>query len=135
MKLVICTDSKNGIMFNGRRQSRDSAVCEDILAMLGTALLYTDSCSFRLFDRYGDDRVICSDNPAASAGREDFCFAEDMDMTAAAARSDMLIIYCWNRTYPADRYFDADKELFRLVSETDFKGSSHEKITKRVYTR
>lgn len=135
MKLVICTDSKNGIMFNGRRQSRDRAVCGDILAMLGKALLYTDYYSFHLFEKYGDDRVVCSDNPAASAGREDFCFAEDLNMTEVADTADMLIVYCWNKTYPADRYFDVNTELFTLVSETEFKGSSHEKLTKRVYMR
>lgn len=135
MKLVICTDSKNGIMFNGRRQSQDSAVCEDILATLGEALLYTDSYSFRLFDRYGDDRVICSDNPAVAAGSDDFCFAEDMNMTEAVTAADMLIIYCWNRNYPADRYFDVDTDIFSLALQTEFEGSSHEKITKRVYTR
>ena len=41
MNLIICVDNKNGIMFNGRRQSRDRAVCEDILDMSGEHLLYT----------------------------------------------------------------------------------------------
>ena len=112
MNLIICVDNKNGIMFNGRRQSRDRAVCEDILDMTGEHLLYTSEYSFALFEKYADSRVICSDSPALSAGRGDYCFAEDMD-----------------------RYFDMDTELFRLVSETEFKGSSHEKITKRMYLR
>ena len=135
MNLIICIDNKNGIMFNGRRQSRDRAVCEDILDMTGEQLLYTSRYSFSLFEEYADSRVICSDSPAFSAGRDDYCFAEDIEPADAAGRADKLIAYCWNKTYPADRYFDMDAELFRLVSETEFKGSSHEKITKRMYLR
>ena len=135
MNLIICIDNKNGIMFNGRRQSRDRAVCEDILNMTGEHHLYTSEYSFALFEKYDDSRVICSGSPVLSAGEGDYCFAEDMDMSEAAAKADALVIYCWNKAYPADRYFDVDMELFRLVSETEFKGSSHEKITKRMYLR
>lgn len=135
MNLIICVDNKNGIMFNGRRQSRDRAVCEDILDMTGEHLLYTSEYSFALFEKYADSRLICSGSPALSAGRGDYCFAEDMDVSEAAGKADTLVIYCWNKAYPADRYFDMDTELFRLVSETEFKGSSHEKITKRMYLR
>ena len=64
MNLIICVDNKNGIMFNGRRQSRDRAVCEDILDMTGEHLLYTSEYSFALFEKYADSRVICSGSPA-----------------------------------------------------------------------
>ena len=77
LNLIICVDNKNGIMFNGRRQSRDRAVCEDILDMTGEHLLYTSEYSFALFEKYADSRVICSDSPVFSAGRGDYCFAED----------------------------------------------------------
>ncbi len=135
LNLIICMDEQNGIMFNNRRQSRDRAVCEDVLNMIGAASLYTDSYSYRLFESFDDNRVICCGEPAISAGRDDYCFAEDMDMTAAAAKADKLIIYCWNKTYPADRYFDIDTERFELVMQTEFGGSSHEIITKKVYIR
>ena len=107
----------------------------DILAVTGEHLLYMNCYSFSLFEKYADSRVICSGSPALSAGREDYCFAEDIDLTDAAGKADKLIVYCWNKTYPADRYFDVNTELFRPVSETEFKGSSHEKITKRMYMR
>ena len=31
MNLIVCLDDRNGMMFNGRRQSRDRADIEDIL--------------------------------------------------------------------------------------------------------
>ena len=33
------------------------------------------------------------------------------------------------------RYFDVDTERFELVTQTEFEGSSHKKITKKVYVR
>ncbi len=135
LNLIVCMDEQNGIMFNKRRQSRDSAVCRDVLDMIEAASLYTDRYSYRLFEEFGDGRVICCREPALSAGRGDYCFAEDMDMTAAASKADKVIVYCWNKTYPADRYFDVDTERFELVTQTEFEGSSHKKITKKVYVR
>ena len=35
MIIFICTDNKNGILFNRRRQSRDEAVLKDILETAG----------------------------------------------------------------------------------------------------
>ena len=35
MKVFVCVDDGFGMAFNGRRQSRDSAVVEDILATCG----------------------------------------------------------------------------------------------------
>ena len=35
MTLIFCVDERGGIEFNGRRQSRDAAVCEDIISSLG----------------------------------------------------------------------------------------------------
>ena len=48
-----------------------------------------------------------------------------------------LIIYNWNRRYPFDRQLDISpaKMGFKLVSVTEFEGSSHEKITKEIYER
>ena len=135
VKLIVCIDNKNGIAFNGRRQSQDRAICEDILNMTGTGRLYVSRYSFGLFEKYRDSRVIQSLAPGRSAGSGDFCFAEDMEPESMLSEADMLIVYCWNKLYPADRYFDADISGFHITAETEFKGNSHEKITKRVYMR
>jgi len=43
-----------------------------------------------------------------------------------------LILYRWNRTYPADLYFTLSLEGWTLERREEFAGSSHEKITKEV---
>ena len=40
MNLIICVDNKNGIMFNGRRQSRDRAVCEEFFKEIGVDFVF-----------------------------------------------------------------------------------------------
>ncbi len=48
-----------------------------------------------------------------------------------------LVLYRWNRRYPADVYLDIRPEPpgWRLVSREEFSGSSHPRITKEVYQR
>ena len=48
-----------------------------------------------------------------------------------------LIIYRWNRNYPHDFDFDINitESNFKIASTDEFRGSSHEKITKEVYLK
>ena len=53
--------------------------------------------------------------------------------------ADRLILFRWNRAYPADTLFDQDTFFsggnWELVSQEEFPGKSHEKITMEVYNR
>ena len=44
-----------------------------------------------------------------------------------------VILYYWNREYPADQYFDLELNDWILESEIEFEGSSHEKITRKIF--
>ena len=48
-----------------------------------------------------------------------------------------LIIYKWNRIYPADLHFDINVNdvSWELIDSEEFNGSSHEKITREIYRR
>ena len=96
MTLIVCLDDRNGMSFNGRRQSRDSVLCRDV-EELSCGRLLVNAYSQKLFP--GAD--ICPD-PLKAAGTEDFCFVEDIDVMQKA---DRLIVYRWNRHYPADVTF------------------------------
>lgn len=48
---------------------------------------------------------------------------------------DSVILYKWNRVYPADQYFAMDLSGWKLVETVEFPGSSHEKITEERYER
>ena len=47
---------------------------------------------------------------------------------------EKVILYHWNRDYPADVYFPVDLSVWKCVETKEFAGSSHEKITRERYT-
>lgn len=60
-------------------------------------------------------------------------FIEDPDDLQDA---ELLIIYCWNRRYPSDKKLPAGfLDHYAMISEQDFAGSSHDKITERKYIK
>ena len=134
MTIIVCLDKNGGQMFNRRRQSRDSAVTADICRIVGKRCLFCSPYSAQLFARAGIALHISS-KFLSDAGKDDICFVED---AAVPQKEDCkeIIVYNWNRDYPADLYFDRDRlDGFRKTDVEEFKGISHEKITKEVYER
>lgn len=135
MRVIVCLDDRNGMLFNRRRQSRDRRVIEDILRELGEKRLLVNGFSAPLFERAGE-RIRVEDDPLAAAGREDVCFVENLPLAPWAAAIERLTVYRWNRVYPADMRLDLALESgWHLVAASDFPGFSHEKITKEIYER
>ena len=128
MTLIVCIDDRNGMLFNRRRQSRDSALCRDVLALAGNRL-FVSEYSGKLFPKAN----ICRDL-LECAGKGDFCFVEEPDVLPYLEKAEKLIVYRWNRHYPADVTFPAGVlENWKLTERTEFPGSSHETITREVY--
>ena len=130
MKLIVCLDDNNGMMFNKRRQSRDKILIENVLELCKGEKLYTSEYSAKLFP---ENSVEICENPAET--NVGYCFAENF--TVNEEYVEEIIVYKWNRVYPADMSLDIDfsAEGFNSVSVCEFEGSSHEKITKEVYER
>lgn len=134
MVVIICIDDQDGMLFNKRRQSRDVVLVEDIIKTVGDKRLLIDSFSENLFAAY--DNVYIAENMLDEAINGDFCFVENKDVSAYVGKIEKLIIYKWNRLYPSDFKFDETLlDSFHMESTVDFKGNSHEKITKEVYVR
>lgn len=128
MKLIVCLDDKNGMMFNKRRQSRDKILIENVLELCKGQKLYTNEYSAKLFP---ENSVEICENPAETD--DGYCFAENF--TVNEEYVEEIIVYKWNRLYPADTYFNIDLENWNLTETVDFEGSSHEKITRERYVR
>ena len=128
MKLIVCLDDNNGMMFNKRRQSRDRVLIENVLEFCKGEKLYTNEYSAKLFP---ENTVEIFENIELIG--ISFCFAEDF--TVHEEYVDEIIVYKWNRLYPADTYFNIDLENWSLIESVDFEGSSHEKITREIYRR
>lgn len=134
MTIFVCLDDRNGMLFNRRRQSRDAAVLEDIRASV-TGRLLADAYSEKLLREAGIPWEPAPVELPVTPG--DGFFAEIRPSEELAAAADTLVIYRWNRHYPADVRWDTDLAAagFSLAETAEFPGRSHEKITKEVYTK
>jgi len=135
MILAICMDDRNGMLFNKRRQSQDRAVREDLAREAGGGPLWVNAYSRKQF---GADAPGClreAEDFLEQAGPGELCFVEDRDPAPWAERAEGLIVYRWNRKYPADVACTVPLERWTLARQEEFPGSSHETITKEVYRR
>jgi len=133
MKLIICVDDDMGMMFNNRRQSQDSVLREHILHKIGNSRLWMNHYSAKQFD--GKPQINVDENFISEAANGDFCFVENTDITPYEQWIEQIVLYRWNRRYPADFHFNVDLSAWRLIETNEFPGSSHEKITEEVYER
>ena len=123
------------MMFNHRRQSRDANVVKDILKTINGASLLIAPYSESLFSQ-AEWSVSISESFLDDADAKDYCFVENTSVAEFKEKISRLVIYKWNRDYPADFYFDIDYASdYKLETTLDFGGTSHEKITKEVYVR
>lgn len=134
MKVIVCVDNKGGMLFNQRRQSRDRELITDIEWFVGKGVVRCNAFSAELF---GDSKI----NPEVSeefldeADDWDFCFVENKALVPYMEKIQQLVVYQWNRDYPADVFLDLPIEQFLKVETVEFAGKSHEKITRQVYVR
>lgn len=135
MILIVCVDKNNGMLFNRRRQSRDKVLIEHIIEISKDKNLWIKHFSKDVFEQYKLKNLIIDDELLNKAGSDDYCFVEDILPSKITGKFDKIIVYNWNRKYPADLYFDIDITDWILESETDFKGNSHDKITQKIYKR
>lgn len=133
MKIAVCLDDKNGMMFFGRRQSMDSLLRQDLLNLTCGSRLWMNSYSAGQFTEPAG--ILVDEQFLLKAAEDDWCFVENADLTAVADRVTGLAIYRWNRLYPSDRKFPEEliRNRMNLVQTREFPGSSHERITLEVY--
>ncbi len=131
MKIIICLDNNNGLMFNNRRQSKDSKVIENIFETIGSANLYINDFSADIF---ADRNVIKCNDFLEKCQKDDYCFVENTDFEKYIDKINTIIIYRWNRSYPFDKKLNTGFLIsFHLENSTDFAGTSHGKITREEY--
>lgn len=133
MKIIVCLDDRNGMLFGGRRQSMDRVLRQQALALAGEQPLWMNGYSAGQFGAEGKIRV---DEAFLDNAPEDaWCFVENTDLTAYLSRIRQVAVYRWNRHYPSTTYFPMAEfeNKWQLVSAREFPGSSHDTITEEVY--
>ena len=131
MNVIVCIDDRGGMLFNHRRQSSDKIVTEYIANMAKDSRLLVTPYTAKLFQ---ESVVISSACPWEMAGEKDYCFVENLDISPVMKIAHRIILFRWNRVYPADLYFPLEELKNRkLVDRQEFAGNSHERITMEVY--
>lgn len=132
--LIACIDHLGGMMFNKRRQSQDREIRACILEELGHNILWMNGYSYKQFSKQPDSRIKVEED-LEKAGAKDWCFIENLQAVSYEEKINRIILFKWNRTYPSDFYFDIPMDDWHLICQEEFKGFSHEKITKEVYIK
>ena len=122
-----------------RPQDFDSVVGQShITDILKNQLMTSRTSHAYLFTgTRGTGKTTCAKIMAKALNCENpqngYCFAENF--TVDENDVEEIIVYKWNRVYPADVQFNIDLKKWNLAETVDFAGSSHEKITRERYVR
>ena len=134
MRIIICLDDNNGMMFNNRRQSRDKKVIEDISNTIreNNGFLNCGHYTQKMFE---ENYPLAPNLVGNDELPPNYHFVENKINTLEFVTK--ITIYRWNRVYPADIYFEFDLEGcgFEKTLSTDFPGNSHESITKEIWKK
>ena len=133
MLWIVCVDDNGGMTFGSRRQSKDRVLRAHMLNVCAGRVLWMSPYSAAQFD---PDAPVQADAAYIHKMRaQDACFVEDGEFPSDSP--DAVLLYRWNRRYPADRYFPFDplENGYRLVSSEEFAGYSHERITAEYYEK
>ncbi|MCD8224572.1 MAG: ribonuclease Z [Clostridiales bacterium] len=134
MIVVVCVDDKDGMMFNHRRQSQDRLLRADLLTLVGSGRLWMNAYSRKQFTEETGTDIVIAENFLEQAADGDYCFVEDLDAALWLPRVEAVLVYRWNRHYPADSYLNHQLlEGLAIADTKEFAGSSHEKITRELY--
>lgn len=137
MKIILCLDDNNGMLFNKRRQSRDSKLRAKMLELTvghGYKLWMNDYSA----EQFDDKTNLHIYNDISEIGDDDYCFVENIPFSFIyESKVTEIVIYRWNRKYPSDVFFDFNlkENGFHKISTIDFPGFSHDKITEEIYIK
>lgn len=134
MTVIVCTGARGGMLFLGRRVSRDREIIADIASLKGRLLCHPFSEKYL---RTTPLTFTVSDRLLEEAAPQDLCFVEHLPLRPHLKEIDRLIIYNFGEAYPYDLSLDIDPraEGFHLAEACEIVGHSHKIITKEVYER
>ena len=136
MTVVVCTDNRGGMLFAGRRTSRDRAMLADLGERLAGRRLLCHPYSEKLLTDAGLSPTVREDClDVAEDG--DVVFVECLPLLPHRERIACLIVYSWGEAYPYDTRLDLlpREEGYRLTDTAELVGYSHKVITREVFLK
>ena len=133
--LIACVDDNYGLLFNGRRVSKDETVIKKLLETIGNNKLWMSEYTSSLFQEEESKNILIDNAFLIKAAENDYCFIECDVPEDIKSKVEKVIFFKWNREYPSDTKFDIDLSLYKIDQACEFEGKSHKKITMEVYSR
>lgn len=129
MKIIACVDNRLGMMFNHRRVSFDRYIVDDLQELLDRELIIVNAdlaCKInkKLSVQISNTVMIDTDK---------YQWIENVNLSNYQYEITDLILYYFNRDYPYDIELGIDLSLYEIQNRKDFKGYSHDKITRIIY--
>lgn len=133
MNIAVCLDDRNGMLFGGRRQSKDQYLRQQLLQLAGSNGLWMNGFSAKQFE--STDMIRVAEDFLEIAPQGNWCFVENMDILPYKEKIERIVIYRWNRLYPSDVKFPVEvfSDSWHPVSSRTFPGYSHDEITEEIY--
>ena len=135
MNIIVCVDDEGGMLFGGRRQSKDKVLRAQARLLAQGQPLWMNSYTARQFAEDGYE-VAQDEAFLENAPQSAWCFVENVDILPFADKIRKVAVYRWNRLYPSDVKFPLDlfEDKWELLSTREFEESSHKRITEEVYS-
>lgn len=133
MKIAVCLDDHNGMLFGGRRQSKDQYLRQRLLELVQPNRLWMNGFSAKQFEP--TDAIQVAEDFLDAAPQEDWCFVENVDILQYKDKIRYIAVYRWNRLYPSDTQFPVEAfcQNWQKISTRAFPGHSHDEITEEIY--
>lgn len=134
MNIIVCIDDAGGMLFAGRRQSKDRILRQEARTLTQGQPLWMNSYTARQFAEDGCE-VVVDEDFLENAPADAWCFVENCPLMPYLSQIGKIAVYRWNRLYPSDIRFDLAEQIdgWRMISKREFAGSSHDRITEEVY--
>ena len=132
MNIIVCLDDKNGMLFNKRRQSQDKILRLNIKQFIHNKNLFMNNYSYKLFKDIDTGNIKVSED-FLNLSNDGFFLVEDKLLKLYEDKINILIIYKWNRIYPADLHFDinVNDDSWKLIDFEEFSENSKHSHTNR----
>lgn len=131
MIVCVAVDDRMGMMFHNRRLSQDRQLRTKLLQLAGEQRLWMNRYSAKQFGSPLAANIAVDEDFLNRAGADDYCFVENLSLKEYTEKMTKLVLFRWNRAYPADTYLDISLTGpdWKLTGSDEFTGYSHEKIT------
>ena len=136
MKLILCVEENGGMAFHNRRVSKDRVQLENMMEEIKETPFYVSPYSAKMLEEYGFCGYVETTEPDQIAEEDAWYFCEFGEYEVLLPKVTEILLYQWNRRYPSNVAFDMQLlEDYEKTEETEFQGSSHDKITKIRYCK